>query len=128
MKNFKININNIEIESKDIISNIRKCKSQDAIFYIIDKTGCNYDEAYQVVNEIKQTIHEQNVRGAGIKEKNKLSKSYSSASNIPHCPTCNSTNIKRISTASKAVGAGLFGLFSKTAKSQFECRDCGYKW
>lgn len=46
----------------------------------------------------------------------------------PHCPTCNSTNIKRISTASKAVGVGLFGIFSKTARSQFECKDCGYKW
>lgn len=51
-----------------------------------------------------------------------------SYSSIPHCPTCNSTNIKRISTASKAVGVGLFGLFSKTARSQFECKDCGYKW
>ena len=44
------------------------------------------------------------------------------------CPTCNSTNIKRISAASKAVGVGLFGIFSKTARSQFECKDCGYKW
>lgn len=46
----------------------------------------------------------------------------------PHCPTCNSPNIKRISAASKAVGVGLFGIFSKTARSQFECKDCGYKW
>lgn len=44
------------------------------------------------------------------------------------CPICNSTNIKRISAASKAVGVGLFGIFSKTARSQFECKDCGYKW
>lgn len=48
--------------------------------------------------------------------------------NVPHCPTCGSTNIKKISATSKAVGAGLFGLFSKTARSQFECKDCGYKW
>ena len=47
---------------------------------------------------------------------------------IPHCPTCNSTNIKRISATSKAVGVGLFGIFSKTVRSQFECKDCGYKW
>lgn len=47
---------------------------------------------------------------------------------LPHCPTCNSTNIKRISAASKAVGVGLFGIFSKAARSQFECKDCGYKW
>ena len=49
-------------------------------------------------------------------------------SNVPHCPTCGSTNIKKISATSKAVGAGLFGLFSKTARSQFECKSCGYKW
>lgn len=45
-----------------------------------------------------------------------------------HCPTCGSTNIVHISAASKAVGAYTFGLFSKTAKSQFRCKDCGYKW
>ena len=45
-----------------------------------------------------------------------------------HCPVCNSTNIQKISVASKAVGAGLFGIFSKTARSQFECKDCGYKF
>lgn len=45
-----------------------------------------------------------------------------------HCPTCGSTNVKRISAASKVAGAYAFGLFSKTAKSQFKCGDCGYKW
>lgn len=48
--------------------------------------------------------------------------------NRPKCPTCQSTDIKKISTARKAVGATLFGLFSKTARSQFECGNCGYKW
>jgi Zn finger protein HypA/HybF involved in hydrogenase expression len=48
--------------------------------------------------------------------------------NVPKCPTCGSMNIKKISTASKAVGAMAFGLFSKTAKSQFECENCKYKW
>lgn len=49
-------------------------------------------------------------------------------SNIPHCPTCDSTNIEKISLTKKAAGAFGFGLFSKTAKSQFHCKDCGYKW
>lgn len=44
------------------------------------------------------------------------------------CPTCGSTKVKRISTTSKVVGATMFGLFSKTARSQFECLDCKYKW
>lgn len=48
--------------------------------------------------------------------------------NLPKCPTCSSTNIKKISTTRKVAGAIGFGLLSKTAKSQFECNDCGYKW
>ncbi len=49
-------------------------------------------------------------------------------SNIPKCPTCSSTNIEKISSFNKAAGAVMFGLFSKTARSQFKCRNCGYKW
>ena len=48
--------------------------------------------------------------------------------NTPKCPTCGSTDLKKISTTSKVVGATMFGLFSKTARSQFECKNCGYKW
>lgn len=44
------------------------------------------------------------------------------------CPTCNSRDVKRISGTSRAAGAAMFGLFSKTVRSQFECRNCGYKW
>ena len=51
-----------------------------------------------------------------------------SDSNAIKCPTCSSRNVKRISGMSKAAGAAMFGLFSKTAKSQFECENCGYKW
>lgn len=47
---------------------------------------------------------------------------------VPKCPTCGSTNIQQISTASKYIGAALFGIFSKTARSQFKCNSCGYKW
>lgn len=48
--------------------------------------------------------------------------------NVPKCPTCGSTNIEKISTLSKAAGAYMFGLLSKTARSQFKCKNCGYKW
>lgn len=48
--------------------------------------------------------------------------------NIPKCPTCQSTNIKKISTAKKTTHGIMFGIFSKTAFSQFECGNCGYKW
>ncbi len=48
--------------------------------------------------------------------------------NVPKCPTCSSTNIEKISSFDKAAGAVMFGLFSKTARSQFKCKNCGYKW
>lgn len=49
-------------------------------------------------------------------------------SNTPKCPTCGSTNIQRISASAKLSGAMIFGIFSKTARSQFKCNNCGYKW
>ena len=48
--------------------------------------------------------------------------------NIPKCPTCGSTNVHKISGVKKALHGYAFGLFSKTARSQFECNNCGYKW
>lgn len=48
--------------------------------------------------------------------------------NTPKCPTCGSINISKISAISKVAGAATFGLFSKTARSQFKCNNCGYKW
>ena len=53
---------------------------------------------------------------------------YASQNNQPKCPTCQSTNIKKISALSRGAHAYAFGLFSKTARSQFECLNCGYKW
>ncbi len=63
-----------------------------------------------------------------IANRNRLATSCSSNKNKPKCPTCGSTNITKISTTSKVAGAVAFGLFSKTAKSQFKCNNCGYKW
>lgn len=48
--------------------------------------------------------------------------------NIPKCPTCGSTKIEKISASAKLGGAMMFGVLSKTAKSQFKCKSCGYKW
>lgn len=48
--------------------------------------------------------------------------------NIPKCPTCGSTNIRKISVGQKLAGSIGFGLLSRTAKSQFECLNCKYKW
>ena len=48
--------------------------------------------------------------------------------NKPKCPTCGSTNIQKISDLNRGIHALAFGLFSKTAKSQFQCLNCNYKW
>lgn len=48
--------------------------------------------------------------------------------NVIRCPTCSSTKVKRISVTAKLAGAAMAGIFSKTAKSQFKCDNCGYKW
>ena len=63
-----------------------------------------------------------------INEPLPYSTASSSNTNTIKCPTCGSTRVNKISLSKKVAGAGLFGLFSKTAKSQFECKDCGYKW
>ena len=46
----------------------------------------------------------------------------------PKCPHCNSTNIRKIGAGKKLAHGAAFGLFSKTARSQWECRNCGNKW
>ena len=59
---------------------------------------------------------------------NNIFEKKESSKNIPKCPTCGSTDINKISAVSKVAGAATFGLFSKTARSQFKCNNCGYKW
>lgn len=53
---------------------------------------------------------------------------YNPTEHLPKCPTCGSINIQKISSVSRITSAAMFGFFSKTARSQFECKNCGYKW
>lgn len=46
----------------------------------------------------------------------------------PKCPLCQSPNIKQISVAKRAAHGYAFGLFSNTARSQWECLNCGHKF
>lgn len=55
-------------------------------------------------------------------------KPHNASNNNPKCPTCQSTNIKKISVTKKVTHGLMFGVLSKTAFSQFECCNCGYKW
>lgn len=78
---------------------------------------------------MKNDIIEYNLKMSQFKSQLEQQKSTTQASNNTiKCPTCNSTKVKRISGTTKVAGAVAFGLFSKTARSQFKCESCGYKW
>lgn len=79
-----------------------------------DKTKCIYD--IDMENDYLEY------------KRNPIKYSDNEKKNEPKCPTCCSTNIKKISTTSKVFSAAMLGLFSKTAHSQFQCNNCGYKW
>lgn len=61
-------------------------------------------------------------------EQSEIIKKQERDSNKLHCPTCSSVKVKKISGTAKVAGAAMFGLFSKTVRSQFKCKNCGYKW
>ena len=46
----------------------------------------------------------------------------------PKCPTCGSAYVEQINLSTRAAATVLFGVVSKTARSQFRCRNCGYKF
>ena len=48
--------------------------------------------------------------------------------NMPHCPICGSMQVQKISGLNRVVHGATFGILSRTARSQFECKSCGYKF
>ena len=46
----------------------------------------------------------------------------------PKCPLCQSPKIRQISTVKRGVFSMTFGLLSTTARSQWECLNCGNKF
>lgn len=50
------------------------------------------------------------------------------SNNMPECPTCHSKNIVSVSQTKREFSAFLFGIANPTARAQFECKNCGYKW
>ncbi len=76
----------------------------------------------------KPSSEEQHKRHQKILDDIMKNKMQNSNPNQPKCPTCGSTNIEKISTTSRVTHGLMFGLFSKTAKSQFRCKNCGNKW
>lgn len=103
-----------------------------AINYVKDFFSCDYIVATQAVNIFKNKmdkLHKKNTIQSLSPEQIAHNQAVAREwQNIPKCPTCSSTNIKKIGSISKVAGAITFGIFSKTAKSQFKCNNCGYKW
>lgn len=115
-----ISVNGIEYDFTEILNCIKNERKTPALCIRDISDTCNIP------------IHEAKEMYFKLKNKSELPKEINCESknqlNVPHCPTCNSTNIKKISSTRKIAGALGFGLLSKTAKSQFECLNCGYKW
>lgn len=107
--------------------------TKEAIKCVKDHFNCDEEIATQVFNEYKDRIYAESKR---IENENPLTSQQIAHNNMvareslnkPKCPTCSSTKVKRISGTAKVTGAVAFGLFSKTARSQFKCENCGYKW
>ncbi len=107
--------------------------NNEAIVCIQERFNCNQEIANSVFVEYKKQVYDEIKK---YKEENPLSPEQIAYNNMiareslnkPKCPTCNSTNVKKISGTAKVAGAVTFGLFSKTARSQFKCENCGYKW
>lgn len=99
-----------------------------AIKKTMELTGLDLESSKMLVNKILTNRSVPAVFNGRIKTLQLNNSNTEKTQNQPKCPTCSSTNIQKISATSKAAGAMTFGLFSKTAKSQFKCNNCGYKW
>lgn len=79
MVDFPIKINEITIMSSEIIPYIRKCESENAIKYIIEKTSCSVSEAKEIVDEIKTSIYNKGFSNTPSK----------TSDTFKTCPKCN---------------------------------------
>ena len=87
---------------------------------------CNFDKISSYLLQLERKKEENYIDYTSFH--NEIPVEFDENENFPKCPTCGSLNVKKISAVSKVAGASMFGLFSKTSRSQFCCRNCGYKW
>lgn len=100
-------------DGKDVITMVcNDCKTPQVVF--VKEDVAHRSMTYS--NELQQEIP------------TKSTEEIYASLGLPQCPTCKSYSVKKISGIKRAAYGSMFGLFSKTAKSQFECKNCGYKW
>lgn len=108
------------------------CSEEKWTNMLLDGTLNKWEELMRNKYVLSSDKFDKNLYGNRIKNEQMEEIYYNqlieNTSPIIHCPTCNSTKVKKISGTAKVAGAALFGLLSKTARSQFKCENCGYKW
>lgn len=97
------------------------CSPRDGIENSRDVRESTQEEIEQYEQEMEEYTRRKSIE-----------KTYNSMCNkniyTPKCPVCGSPNIHKISVTKRVVSGAAFGLFSKTARSQWECSNCGNKW
>lgn len=48
--------------------------------------------------------------------------------NMPTCPTCGSIDVTHVTQTRRSLNRWAYGINDPTARAQFECKNCGYKW
>lgn len=121
-------------EIKDIYTTCKKCgyvRREEANLFDPKKwfclnCYCKEEFRYSTAEEIekrKQEDQEYEERRMQRKLDEIFNPTYT-----PKCPVCGSPNIHKISVTKRVVSGAAFGLFSKTARSQWECSNCGNKF
>lgn len=116
------------------IKQYKKCPNCGRLYNNTDITYCLNDNYplidYQTddaLGEQLETLDPARIHKPSLDDLKK-EKQYADPDCVPTCPTCGSEMVEKISTAKRATNMYLFGFFSKTAVSQFKCKNCGYKW
>lgn len=129
MNNFKIPINNIELNSEELFPYVKRGNVDEAIVFMKEKTNCSTEEAYEIYKELKQMVKakplQQWERDKYAKEYKRPQQQNSKPKPQITCPYCNSTNTKKLSTASRAGSILGFGILSKKIGKQWHCNNCG---
>lgn len=113
------------ISSKDAFNNIIQ-NTPYTIFINISLT--NAQKIKEMLSRYNCIVEIEKSTDYSLPSDEKIVNDYFIKNVQPKCPHCSSTNLHNISTTSKLIHGVAFGLFSKTARSQFECLNCGYKW